>query len=136
MEQEWQIVNGWPFAETFIDTAVDAAIRDMMSTRIQSVARGRAARKAASQMYARTAPKWTTARKFDSSGPKRCIVDWVPWDDSDVRSGARQPGRHARQPGRQRWRLNRRAQRGRGQRARGQGRGEGRNRRRSVEDGR
>ena len=55
-QEEWQFVEQWPFAEAVLDATMDDAVLQMMSTRIQSVARGRAARKAATQMCARTEP--------------------------------------------------------------------------------
>ena len=62
-QEEWQFVEQWPFAEAVLDATMDDAVLQMMSTRIQSAARGRAARKAAVQKMTALS-KWAMARKF------------------------------------------------------------------------
>ena len=62
-QEEWQFVEQWPFAEAVLDATMDDAVLQMMSTRIQSAARGRAARKVAVQKMTALS-KWAMARKF------------------------------------------------------------------------
>ena len=65
MAEEWDFVDmAWPGFDVAVeDTGLDAAVCEFMSTRIQSVARGRAARKVAAQKMTALS-KWAMARKF------------------------------------------------------------------------